>query len=463
MTEYLKKVISDKYEKQFEGYDVPEAIRLTSSIILFQFGINGICDGMYICNTIAAESGIGNGTGEFFGSTDQINAEKSAKAIQSAYSSTIPNAYIGVLEQIISGEELNEFHMRATITKLIEKEKEDKSKCRDEWRMEYLEKRIQYLKEIRTILTEDITRNRKMEKENTLYAHINLNKKETEQIQAMENGDGQNDMRFSTVFSDGTKIEIVLHSPNEESKGQAWSETVLFIPGAEPVKTAYRDEFCTEWNILAGEKKYGVILRKYSRIVKTEEDEALRNKIKNSGYPENLLYSIALRCATRNQQMSEIIDLADNRLNESETKLLEKSINNLPLREGVILFLHFKDRYSYQDIGSRFGLSRERIRILIGRALRDLYHSDLFSDKIHGRVIDPMERTQGTSAAGKITISELDLSVRAYNCLRRAGMNTLEEIANHTEEDLLNIRNFGRTTLVEVKLALAKYGMSLLG
>ena len=74
-----------------------------------------------------------------------------------------------------------------------------------------------------------------------------------------------------------------------------------------------------------------------------------------------------------------------------------------------------------------------------------------------------MERTQGTSASGKITISELDLSVRAFNCLRRAGMNTLEEIANHTEEDLLNIRNFGRTTLVEVKLALAKYGMSLLG
>ena len=77
-----------------------------------------------------------------------------------------------------------------------------------------------------------------------------------------------------------------------------------------------------------------------------------------------------------------------------------------------------------------------------------------------------MERTQGTSASGKITISELDLSVRAFNCLRRAGMNTLEEIANpvsYTEEDLLNIRNFGRTTLVEVKLALAKYGMSLLG
>lgn len=463
MTENLKKVISEKYEKQFEGYDVPEAIRLASSVILFQFGINGICDGMYICNTIAAESGIGNGTGEFFGSTDQIDAEKSAKAIQSAYCSTIPKADIGVLKQIIRGDEINAFHMRATITKLIEKEKTDKNECKDEWRKEYLEKRIRHLKEIRNILTEEITQSRKKARENTLFAHINLNKKETTQIQAMMAGDEQDDMCFSTVFSDGTKIEIALHSPSEESKGQAWSEIVLFIHDADPIKTEYRDEFRTEWNILAGKKKYGVILRKYSRIVKTEEDEALRNKIKNSGYPENLLYSIALRCATRNQRMSEIIDLADNGLNESETKLLEKSINNLPLREGAILFLHFKDRYSYQDIGSRFGLSRERIRILIGRALRDLYHSDLFSDTIHGRVIDPMERTQGTSASGKITISELDLSVRAFNCLRRAGMNTLEEIANHTEEDLLNIRNFGRTTLVEVKLALAKYGMSLLG
>ena len=51
----------------------------------------------------------------------------------------------------------------------------------------------------------------------------------------------------------------------------------------------------------------------------------------------------------------------------------------------------------------------------------------------------------------EMTIEELDLSVRSYNCLKRAGINTVQELANKTEEDMMKVRNFGRKSLEEVK------------
>jgi len=54
----------------------------------------------------------------------------------------------------------------------------------------------------------------------------------------------------------------------------------------------------------------------------------------------------------------------------------------------------------------------------------------------------------------EMTIEELDLSVRSYNCLKRAGINTVQELANKTEEDMMKVRNLGRKSLEEVKLKL---------
>ena len=47
----------------------------------------------------------------------------------------------------------------------------------------------------------------------------------------------------------------------------------------------------------------------------------------------------------------------------------------------------------------------------------------------------------------EMTIEELDLSVRSYNCLKRAGINTVEELANKTEEDMMKVRNLGNKSL----------------
>lgn len=61
----------------------------------------------------------------------------------------------------------------------------------------------------------------------------------------------------------------------------------------------------------------------------------------------------------------------------------------------------------------------------------------------------------------EMNIEELDLSVRSYNCLKRAGLNTVEELTKKTEEDMMKVRNLGRKSLEEVEQKLEALGLSL--
>ena len=61
----------------------------------------------------------------------------------------------------------------------------------------------------------------------------------------------------------------------------------------------------------------------------------------------------------------------------------------------------------------------------------------------------------------EMTIEELDLSVRSFNCLKRAGINTVEDLTNKTEEDMMKVRNLGRKSLDEVVLKLKSLGYDL--
>ncbi|SFM41693.1 DNA-directed RNA polymerase subunit alpha [Gracilibacillus orientalis] len=61
----------------------------------------------------------------------------------------------------------------------------------------------------------------------------------------------------------------------------------------------------------------------------------------------------------------------------------------------------------------------------------------------------------------EMTIKELDLSVRSYNCLKRAGINTVQELAHKSEEDMMKVRNLGRKSLEEVKHKLEDLGLGL--
>jgi DNA-directed RNA polymerase subunit alpha len=60
-----------------------------------------------------------------------------------------------------------------------------------------------------------------------------------------------------------------------------------------------------------------------------------------------------------------------------------------------------------------------------------------------------------------LPIEDMDLSVRSYNCLKREGVATVGELVQKTEQDLLDIRNFGQKSIEEVKQKLAEMGLTL--
>ena len=73
-------------------------------------------------------------------------------------------------------------------------------------------------------------------------------------------------------------------------------------------------------------------------------------------------------------------------------------------------------------------------------------------------VAEPVEQT--TNKYEDMTIEELDLSVRSYNCLKRAGIATVLELTQKTEEDMMKVRNLGKKSLKEVKEKLLGIGLS---
>ena len=61
----------------------------------------------------------------------------------------------------------------------------------------------------------------------------------------------------------------------------------------------------------------------------------------------------------------------------------------------------------------------------------------------------------------EMVIEELDMSVRSFNCLKRAGINTVEDLTNRTESDMIKVRNLGKKSLEEVIQKLHSLGLDL--
>jgi len=92
----------------------------------------------------------------------------------------------------------------------------------------------------------------------------------------------------------------------------------------------------------------------------------------------------------------------------------------------------------------------------------------LFFDVSSERVARPLDDTGFTRRSGEpkapdARIEELDFSVRTYNCLKKANIQTIADLVKTSEDDLMNIRNFGRKSLVEVQDKLSQYGLTLAG
>ena len=85
---------------------------------------------------------------------------------------------------------------------------------------------------------------------------------------------------------------------------------------------------------------------------------------------------------------------------------------------------------------------------------------DLSGDAFDGDIIVEKD-DKGVSKILEMTIEELDLSVRSFNCLKRAGINTVQDLTEKTEDEMMKVRNLGRKSLDEVINKLADLGFSL--
>ena len=91
-------------------------------------------------------------------------------------------------------------------------------------------------------------------------------------------------------------------------------------------------------------------------------------------------------------------------------------------------------------------------------------HLKLFVDlSENARLVDVMveSTTDEKEKVLEMNIDELELSVRSYNCLKRAGINTVQELINKTPEDMMKVRNLGRKSLDEVLAKLKELGLAL--
>lgn len=91
-------------------------------------------------------------------------------------------------------------------------------------------------------------------------------------------------------------------------------------------------------------------------------------------------------------------------------------------------------------------------------------HLNLFinlTEKVDDVEISSDKEEESKEKALEMTIEELDLSVRSYNCLKRAGINTVEELIQKTEEEMMKVRNLGKKSLEEIVNRLKELNLSL--
>ena len=152
---------------------------------------------------------------------------------------------------------------------------------------------------------------------------------------------------------------------------------------------------------------------------------------------------------------------------------LEYVLHTLTERERRVLDFRYKDGLIFEEIGKRFCVTRERIRQIHAKSLRKLRHPDRLNYLkygVSGVIARKVEKAREAALASlpkpdipksDITIEELELSVRSYNCLKRAGMNTLRNVSEMTFDELCRVRNLGKKSVDEICAVLTKYGIRL--
>lgn len=214
-----------------------------------------------------------------------------------------------------------------------------------------------------------------------------------------------------------------------------------------------------------------------------------------SYWPYNL--AVAVGFSTLNPNRPEEMEKARQLAHSVYVPALLESVETLTEREKKIIYLRFQTGLTYEQAGKYFGVTRERIRQIEMKALRKLRHPRHFKhwkmdtlDKAFEIAVErDRYRLENTELKNKLTrimdamglkeeqkqvameaqaeekkdiaLEDLELSVRSYNCLKRAGIRSVADLDGWTIEKMMKIRNLGRRSLDEVLCRLKERGVTI--
>lgn len=201
---------------------------------------------------------------------------------------------------------------------------------------------------------------------------------------------------------------------------------------------------------------------------------------------------------------SEDISVGTKDITSSDLEMLKRRfafvLTTLTEREQKVLILRYGldggRTHTLGEVGDEFGVTGERIRQIEAKSIRKLRHPSRFrklrdyisegADSLDvlklltGQDLTSVEPDEGYEISGinrdntelvegvekrpvndETPVDELELSIRSYNCLKRAGINTVGELCNKTLEDMYTVRNLGRRSLEEILAKLRELGLSL--
>ena len=113
------------------------------------------------------------------------------------------------------------------------------------------------------------------------------------------------------------------------------------------------------------------------------------------------------------------------------------------------------------DVETNASLSPKEALAAAGSTLRELLGLVADLSEAEALTLGPAPEEIARSSDLALPIEEMDFSVRSYNCLKREGVQTVGDLVQRTEQDLLDIRNFGQKSIDEVKQKLAEMGLGL--
>lgn len=192
--------------------------------------------------------------------------------------------------------------------------------------------------------------------------------------------------------------------------------------------------------------------------------------------------------------LARAVLLSDEKAAETYIPGIAEALATLTEREQGVIMCRFRRKLTLEQTAKEYGITRERIRQIEAKALRKLRRPDRISmiravprielhKEIHAYTklqedYDLLAKAFETLTAQKAEpgviipmatmadilntpLENLDLSIRSYNCLKRYGKNTLRDLVEMPESELIKVRNLGRKSVAEVKAKLAERGVNL--